>query len=143
MEAVSLRKIKEKTGEAAVFFNGAGVSGHIPNDAQLVASLTIAPNAPLGIQEVRIVTPYGVSNAQRFVVGNLREVMEEEESEESETPNWLNLPVTVNGEIASIDDEDSFTFSLKKDARLICDVTAQQMGSLLDSYLVLRDADGT
>lgn len=136
-------EIKEKTGEAAVFFNGAGVSGHISNDAQLVASLTIAPDAPLGIQEVRIVTPHGVSNAQSFVVGNLREVMEEEESEESETPNWLNLPVTVNGEIASIDDEDSFTFRLKKEARLICEVTAQRMGSLLDSYLVLRDADGT
>lgn len=136
-------EIKEKIGEAAVFFNGAGVSGHIPNDVQLVASLTIAPDAPLGIQEVRIVTPYGVSNAQSFVVGNLREVMEAEESEESETPNWLNLPVTVNGKIASIDDEDSFTFSLKKEARLICDVTAQRMGSLLDSYLVLRDADGT
>ncbi len=136
-------EIKEKTGEAAVFFNGAGVSGHIPNDAQLVASLTIAPDAPLGIQKVRIVTPYGVSNTQSFVVGNLREVMEEEESEESETPNWLNLPVTVSGKIASIDDEDSFTFSLKKDARLICDVTAQRMGSPLDSYLVLRDADGT
>lgn len=134
-------EIKEKTGEAAVFFNGAGVSGHIPNDAQLVASLTIAPDAPLGIQEVRIVTPHGVSNAQSFVIGNLREVMEEEASEEAET--WLNLPVTVNGEIDSIDDEDSFTFSLKKEVRLICDVTAQRMGSLLDSYLVLRDADGT
>ena len=30
-------------------FNGAGISGRIPTDAQLVASLTIAPDAPLGI----------------------------------------------------------------------------------------------
>ena len=43
---------------------------------------------------------------------------------------------------ASIDDKDSFTFALKKDARLICEVTAQRIGSLLDSYLVLQDADG-
>ncbi len=142
-------EIKEKTGQAAVVFNGVGVSGSIPSDAQLVALLTIASDAPLGIQEIRAVTPYGVSNAGSFVVGNLREIIEEEtaapESETASTmeTDWLALPVTVNGTIASIDDEDSFTFQLKKDARLICEVAAQQIGSLLDSYLVLRDANGT
>ena len=142
-------EIKEKTGQAAVVFNGAGVSGSIPSDAQLVAALTIAPDAPLGIQEIRAVTPYGVSNAGSFVVGNLREIIEEKteasEPENSSTmeTDWLALPVTVNGTIASIDDEDSFTFQLKKDVRLICEVAAQQIGSLLDSYLVLRDTNGT
>ena len=142
-------EIKETTGQAAVVFNGVGVSGSIPTDAQLVASLTIAPDAPLGVQQIRVVTPYGVSNAGSFVVGNLREIIEEEtEESELETPptmetDWLALPVTVNGTIASIDDADSFTFQLKKDARLICEVVAQQIGSLLDSYLVLRDANGT
>ena len=141
-------EIKEKTGQAAVVFNGVGVSGNIPSDAQLVALLTIASDAPLGIQEIRAVTPYGVSNAGSFVVGNLREIIEEETAaSESETTStletdWLALPVTVNGTIVSIDDEDSFTFQLKKDTRLICEVAAQQIGSLLDSYLVLRDADG-
>ena len=153
-------EIKEKTGQAAVVFNGAGVSGSIPSDAQLVALLTIASDAPLGIQEIRVVTPYGVSNAGSFVIGNLREIIEGEtrgsphglhtvdSASDSETQStmdtdWLALPVTVNGTIASIDDEDSFTFQLKKDARLICEVAAQQVGSLLDSYLVLRDANGT
>ena len=142
-------EIKEKTGQAAVVFNGAGVSGSIPSDTQLVALLTIASDAPLGIQEIRAVTPYGVSNAGSFVVGNLREIIEEEtEASASETSStmetdWLALPVTVNGTIASIDDEDNFTFQVKKDARLICEVAAQQIGSLLDSYLVLRDANGT
>ena len=113
-------EIKEKTGQAAVVFNGVGVSGSIPSDAQLVAVLTIAQDAPLGIQEIRAVTPYGVSNAGSFVVGNLREIVEEETAESGaensstlET-DWLALPVTVNGTIASIDDEDSFTFQLKR-----------------------------
>ena len=142
-------EIREKTGQAAVVFNGVGVSGSIPSDAQLLAFVTIAPDAPLGIQQIRVVTPYGVSNAGSFVVGNLREITEEntEESgsEDSSTmeADWLALPVTVNGTIASIDDEDSFTFQLKKDTRLICEVAAQQIGSLLDSYLVLRDTNGT
>ena len=142
-------EIREKTGQAAVVFNGVGVSGSIPSDAQLLAFVTLASDAPLGIQQIRVVTPYGVSNAGSFVVGNLREITEEETeesgSEGSSTmeADWLALPVTVNGTIASIDDADSFTFQLKKDTRLICAVAAQQIGSLLDSYLVLRDTNGT
>ena len=113
-------EIKEKTGQAAVLFNGAGVSGRVPTDAQLVASLTIASNAPLGIQQIRVVTPYGVSNAGSFVVGNLREIIEKETEESELETDWLALPLTINGAITSIDDEDSFTFQLKKDARIIC-----------------------
>ena len=135
-------EIQEKTGEAAVLIDGAGVTGHIPNDASLTATVTIAPDAPLGIQQIRIVTPYGVSNALSFVVGELPEIIEEETAEAPNSDNWLELPITVNGDINSIDDEDRFSFNLKKGARLICDVTAQRMGSLLDSYLVLRNADG-
>ena len=135
-------EIRQETQQAAVLFNGTGVSGRVPTDMQLVASLTIDPNAPLGIQQMRIVTPYGVSNAQNFVVGNLPEVKENEATEETEKSNYLELPVTVNGEITSIDDQDSFSFDLKKDVKLICEVTAQRIGSPLDSYLVLQDANG-
>ena len=135
-------EIRQQTQQAAVLFNGDGISGRVPTDMQLVASLTIDPNAPLGIQQMRIVTPYGVSNAQNFVIGNLPEIDENEAAEVAEMSNWLELPVTVNGKIASIDDQDTFSFNLKKDAKLICEVTAQRIGSPLDSYLVLQDANG-
>ena len=135
-------EIRQETQQAAVLFNGAGVSGRVPTDMQLAASLTIDPDAPLGIQQMRIVTPYGVSNAQNFVVGNLPEMNENEATEKAEKSNWLALPVTVNGEITSIDDQDTFSFNLKKDAKLICEVTAQRIGSPLDSYLILQDANG-
>ncbi len=135
-------EIRQETQQAAVLFNGTGISGQVPTDVRLVASLTIAPDAPLGVQQVRIVTPYGVSNAQNFVVGNLPEINENEATEKAEMSNALELPVTVNGVIASIDDKDSFSFNLKKNARLICEVMAQRIGSPLDSYLVLRDPNG-
>ena len=135
-------EIRQETQQAAVLFNGTGISGQVPTDVRLVASLTIAPDAPLGVQQIRIVTPYGVSNAQNFVVGNLPEVNENEATEKAEMSNALELPVTVNGVIASIDDKDSFSFNLKKSARLICEVMAQRIGSPLDSYLVLRDPNG-
>ena len=59
-------EIRQETQQAAVLFNGGGVSGRIPTDVKLIASLTIAPDAPLGVQQLRIVTPYGVSNAQKL-----------------------------------------------------------------------------
>ena len=135
-------EIGEKTGEAAVFFSGEGISGHIPNDSRLVAQVTIAPNAALGIREVRLVTPKGVSNAQPFVVGDLPEVEEIEPNSEPSAANWINLPTTVSGVIDSVDDQDFFRFNAKAEQRLICDVTASRMGSLLDSFLALFGPDG-
>ena len=135
-------EIGEKTGEAAVFFSGEGISGHIPNDSRLVAQITIVPNAALGMREVRLVTPKGVSNAQPFVVGDLPEVGEIEPNSEPSAANWINLPTTVSGVIDSVDDQDFFRFNAKAEQRLICDVTASRMGSLLDSFLALFGPDG-
>ena len=135
-------EIGEKTGEAAVFFSGQGVSGHIPNDSRLVAQVTIAPNAALGIREIRLATPKGVSNAQPFVVGDLPEVGEAEPNSGPSEANWIDLPTTVSGVIESVDDQDLFRFNAKAEQRLICDVTASRMGSLLDSFLTLFGPDG-
>ena len=135
-------EIREKAGEAAVFFSGHGVSGRIPNDNRLVAQVTIAPNAALGMQEVRLVTPKGVSNSQPFIVGALPEVGETESNSTPNEANWVDLPVTISGTIASVDDKDFFRFSAEAEQRLICDVTASRTGSPLDSFLTLFDPDG-
>ena len=135
-------EIGEKAGEAAVFFSGKGVSGHIPNDNRLVAQVTIALNAALGMREVRLVTPKGVSNAQPFIVGDLPEVMEIEPNSAPSEANWVNLPITISGVIDSVDDQDFFRFNANAEQRLICDVTASRMGSLLDSFLALFGPDG-
>ena len=135
-------EIAEKTGEAAVFFSGEGISGHIPNDSRLVAQVTIAPTAALGIREIRLATPKGVSNAQPFVVGDLPEVKETEPNSGASEANWLDLPTTISGVIDSVDDQDFFRFNAKAEQRLICDVTASRMGSLLDSFLALFGPDG-
>ena len=135
-------EIGEKTGEAAVFFSGKGVSGHIPNDSRLVAQVTITPNAALGMREIRLVTPKGVSNAQPFIVGDLPEVGEIEPNSAPSAANWVNLPTTISGVIDSVDDQDFFRFNAKAEQRLICDVTASRMGSLLDSFLALFGPDG-
>ena len=109
---------------------------------RLLLSFEIAPDAPLGNHQIRLITSNGVSNPQNFLVGNLPEINEKEPNNVPEQANMLELPVTVSGVVSSIDDLDSFKFKLKKGARLICDISAQRMGSPLDTYLELYDPNG-
>lgn len=136
-------EIKKKSPAATVRFNGSGISGNIPNNPRLVISFQIAPEAPLGNHQIRLITPNGVSNPQNFIVGDLTEIKEQEPNATPAEANMLELPVTVNGVVSSIDDVDMFRFKLKKGARLICDINAQRMGSPLDSYIELFDPSGT
>ena len=135
-------KIKQKTPVATVRFTGSGISANIPNDPRLVLSFEIASDAPLGNHQIRLITPNGVSNPQSFMVGDLPEMKEQEPNSTNEESNLLELPVTVNGTVASIDDVDIFHFNLRKGARLISDIFAQRIGSPLDSYMVLYDPNG-
>ncbi|MDE0485013.1 MAG: PPC domain-containing protein [Candidatus Poribacteria bacterium] len=136
-------EIKKKAAAATVRFNGSGISGNIPDNPRLVISFQIAPEAPLGNHQIRLITPNGVSNPQNFIVGDLPEIKEQEPNATPAEANMLELPATVNGVVASIDDIDMFRFKLKKGARLICDINAQRMGSPLDSYIELYDPSGT
>ncbi len=135
-------EIKQKSPAATVRFNGSGISGNIPNNPRLVLSFQIASDAPLGNHQIRLITPNGVSNPQNFIVGNLPEMKEQEPNTVPNEANMLELPVTVNGTVSSIDDIDMFRFKLRKGARLICDINAQRMGSPLDSYIELYDPNG-
>ena len=134
--------IKKKTPVATVRFTGSGISANIPNDPRLVLSFEIAPDAPLGNHQIRLITPNGVSNPQNFMVGDLPEMKEQEPNSTYEESNMLKLPVTLNGTVSSIDDVDIFHFNLRNGARLICDIFAQRIGSPLDSYMVLYDPNG-
>ncbi len=135
-------EINEIKRQATAVFNGSGVSGNIPNDNRLVAQVTIALDAPLGGQDLRLVTPKGISNAQRFIVEDTQQMAEEEPNSTLDTANMIHLPITISGKIESVDDTDFFRFVAKKRQRLICDVNASRMGSSLDSFLTLFGPDG-
>ena len=135
-------EIKQRTPIPTVRFDGSGISGQVPSNPRLLLSFEIAPDAPLGNHQIRLITPNGVSNPQNFLVGNLPEINEKEPNNVPEQANLLELPATVSGVVSSIDDLDSFKFKLKKGARLICDISAQRIGSPLDTYLELYDPNG-
>ena len=54
----------------------------------------------------------------------------------------ITLPVTVNGRIATAGAENRYRFQARKGQQLILEVMAQRLGSRLDSYLEVLDAQG-
>jgi hypothetical protein len=135
-------QIKAMKRQAAAVFSGSGVSGNIPDESRLVAEVAIAGDAPLGEQRLRLVTPKGVSNAQRFIIEDLVQLDEMEPNSTAAEANPVSFPVTVSGKIESVEDTDFFRFEAKPGQRILCDVNASRIGSPLDSFLILFGLDG-
>ena len=109
-----------------------------------VASLPLSPaaDAPLGWQEVRFQTEKGLSTPFRFDVSDLDEYLEAEPNNGTNQANSVSVPGVINGRIGAARDVDCFKFKSGKAQTLICEVTAQRLGSPLDAVLTLRDATG-
>ena len=66
----------------------------------VVVDVAIAPEAPLGTRELRVLTPLGLSNPLVFCISQLPEVRENDlRPGESFTETVVKLPITVNGRI--------------------------------------------
>lgn len=109
---------------------GAGIATRVleSKDPKLARfAVTIAPDAELGVRELRILNAGGVSNRFRFVVGDLPEVNELEPNSDRAQPQVLpSLPLTVNGQITE-GDRDYFRFHARAGETLVCEVTARSL----------------
>ena len=91
-------------------------------------------------------------NRKAVALGVYPEAVEAEPNDEPGVAQALTIPSTVNGRVwtreaalrggAAPADQDLFRFTARKGQRLVLDVTAQQLGSPLDSMLEVLDADG-
>src|SRR6185503_9152887 len=101
-------------GATKVLVSGEGVDAQIKdatNAATLPVELNIAPTAPPGAREVRVVTPRGTSNAGRVWIGPYPELAEVDANNTLATAQKLEkLPVTINGQVNGAEDVDDFTF---------------------------------
>ena len=109
----------------------------------VMVEVTIAPDAPPGPREIRLVTPRGVTNPLRFVVGQVPELtrkpmvsatlqvlgkeaaaLRKRPPEEAE--DTITLPCTVNGQIAS-GEINRYRFHATKGQRLVFSTQARQL----------------
>jgi hypothetical protein len=126
-------------GTNALWFDHPGLRAFHRKGAQF--TLAIAPGTPLGVYDVRAVSPLGVSNPRRFVVGDRPEAKETEPNNTLAQANPLTIGTYFNGELAATD-VDCFRFEGRKDQRLFVEVWAQRLDSRLDAQLHVYGPDG-
>lgn len=106
------------------------------------ARLTAAADAPLGLREVRVLGPNGISSPLPLTVAAVPEVAEIEPNNSIEQAQMIPVPSAVAGVIQAATELDYFRFKAKKGDQLVLEVVAQRTGSPLDSTLALLDAKG-
>jgi hypothetical protein len=105
-------------------------------------TIAIDPNAPPGVQDIRLRTPRGSSNPLPFEAGDLPEFSETEPNQSITNANPVSAPVVINGVIGTPRDADTFRIKATADGKLVAEVRARRLGSPLDALLTLSDAKG-
>jgi len=108
----------------------------------MAAEIRLAPGAAPGLRHWTLTTSEGATVLRPFVIGDLPEVMEDEENTLQGCPQTVTLPVTVNGRIYPRGDLDEFVFTAKAGDRVTCEVLSQRLGHKLDARLDVSDGEG-
>ncbi len=104
--------------------------------------VTLAPNVPLGIHDVRFVNRWGVSNPRAFVAGDLNEILEKEPNNDVDQAQRVTIDATIDGSMANPTDVDYYVFSGKKGQRIVLSCLASSIDSRFHPGLELYDAKG-
>ena len=99
-------------------------------------------STPLGRHDIRVSTPFGVSNARVLVVGDRPESTETEPNNRADQANAIALNSVKNAEIGAPTDVDWFVFDGRKNQRVFIEIEAERNDSQLDATLRLVDAKG-
>jgi hypothetical protein len=135
---------------AGFFTTGSGLSAKIEpgtNPAERTVEITVAKDAPLGIQQIRLYDDSGLSNPKYFFVGQYPEMMEKEPNDTATTAPKVSLPITINGRIEKQTDIDAAIFHAKQGETVVCEIMALRvLGQINDSwlkgYIEIQDAGG-
>jgi hypothetical protein len=104
--------------------------------------VTLPANAPLGIQDVRIVTKAGISNPRAFVVSDHKEFVEEEPNNDVDKAQRIDVNSSVSGVISVPIDVDYYVFTGKKGQRVVCSCLTTSIDSRLNASVEMYGADG-
>ncbi len=113
----------------------------------MTAELVIAPDAPLGVRELRIVGKNGASTAWPFEITNVPDTFETETNNTPDSATTIELPIIINGVINTGGDEDYYTFDAYKGDRCVFNVKAfrynKKSQQFFNPTLSLFDEQGT
>jgi len=115
---------------------------HINYPKEWSSQMEIAADAPPGPCFWWLACARGGTSARVFLVGDLPEFIETESNSLPERAESVELPVTVNGQIAGERDMDYFRFTAKAGEVVVADVMAGRLGSPLETLVEFRDATG-
>jgi hypothetical protein len=132
-----IAKIEQRTREWVQVPACASISSIV------IAEITVAPDAEPGVRELRLATPRGVSNPLVFHVGSLpeysrkpmitasiqilgKEALALRKRPAGEIEDRIDLPCTVNGQIAS-GEVNRYRFHASKGQRLVISTQAREL----------------
>jgi hypothetical protein len=123
-------------GPGAITARGANLGA---SPAVRIASV---PSAPAGrVLPVSVTGPAGLAlNRKAIALGRYPEVQESEPNDEFPLAQKIAVPSTINGRVQG--GHDLFRLAARRGQKVIIDVTAQQLGSPLDSIVEVLDANG-
>lgn len=109
----------------------------VPNKFQV----TIAPDAPVGVHDARLLTSLGVSAARTFLVGSLPEVTRTKENQSLETA-WALQANSICNAATGKRAVDYYSFKGTKGRRVVIDCNAARIDSKLSPVVILADSKG-
>ncbi|HMD20175.1 MAG TPA: hypothetical protein VKH40_07625 [Alloacidobacterium sp.] len=125
---------------------GEDLGAQVPLGKKQTAQLEVmvAKDVAAGIHRFRVRTPLGTTNMVVIDIGSLPEVTASKPmvSGSAAQPQKVQLPATFVGTIASPGSVDRYEFEGKAGEEIVFQVEASQLGSRLQSKLVLSDASG-
>ena len=104
--------------------------------------VSVAPDVPPGLYEIRVKGLYGLSNPRAFVVGSRDELREAEPNNAAEQATPVEINKAVTGTVNPATDIDWFRFAAKKGQRVIASCQAVGIDSRLEGRLEIYAADG-
>lgn len=101
-------------------------------------SVTVPPDAPIGLYPLRVTTAAGISNVRPVIVDNLPEFTETDDNHSKETAHALSVPCVVLGR-ADAETADYFKVRVAAGQTLTFEMLGRRMGSSIDPIIVLHD----
>lgn len=109
------------------------------DDNQAKATLSIAPDCPLGVHALRVRTASGLTNLRTFHVGSLPEIAEQEPNSAFASPQAIPLGCVVNGVIPN-EDVDYFVVEAGEGERITVEVEGLRLGrTFFDPAVAILD----